>query len=448
MSIFILIATILLPYRASAQDTVDNEEISIIEEWREVLLYGIDSEILTLITRISGAKEQSLNPELVLVLQESGSTDVKKAVIEYLTDSAVVDAHEAALKILQDYEEIGSDLIISTIYYLSETGNTSMSDVLVEIIDLDDENVVSAAVRALGKSKDTTKEEILLKRLEDEYNSESLNAAIILALGDLQSLKSVDRLIEIAEDREDNRVLRMYACDSLGKIGDERALPVLMNLVSESDTLIRAYAVSALTHFRLNEEILTLLMQGLRDSNWQVRLACTKALARNEATGAIAILQYKAKRDPETKVRLEAVSTLGVIGTSEAFEFLRDLFQNERTLLSIRERALESLLVHDLNGSLETIRTVVKQEIVKTDQKVIEFIGRHLSVASSKQFEDMYVMFLEHANPVIKIYGIRGIGNNSLSSLKIHIEDLLETSRYAVVRKEALAAIAKLDAVQ
>ena len=117
----------------------------------------------------------------------------------------------------------------------------------------------------------------------------------------------------------------MYACDSLGKIQDDRAIPVLKKAFSEKDALIRAYAAHALASFNLSS-VIDVLIQGLKDSNWKVRFHCTTALANKDAIAAVDILKYKAKKDPVDKVRIEAIKTLGEIGTKACFDFIRELF--------------------------------------------------------------------------------------------------------------------------
>ena len=429
---------------SSTLDAQDEETVPILEEWRSVLLYGIDREVLSVLSKIREAEELSLNAELHAVLQQSASQELKKAILEYFADMGVEEAEESAVEILDFYDEAGTDLLVATIRYLSEI-KAPISEILVELIGHEEEIVAAAAIRALGKTGDATNVQDLLERLDEDEYSDELKAAVILALGSLKAPEAVEKLIEIVRDQDANRIWRMYACDSLGKIGDEKAIPVLRALLAERDSLIRAYAVSGLTQFGLDKETIALLMQGLRDSNWQVRVACAKALAASEATQAIDILKYKAQHDPEMQVRSEAVRALAAIGTADVFEFLREQLLSDRVAMSIRELSLSLLVEKDLAASLSTIRDLVQREKSTPDTKVLEFIGRILSVAEADELEDVYAIFLEMKDPIMQIYAVRGIGRNRLKGMRAQLENLVEHGPHPAVRKEALSALARWE---
>jgi len=63
---------------------------------------------------------------------------------------------------------------------------------------------------------------------------------------------AVDDLLSIAKNQDEDKVRRMYAADSLGKIGDAKALPVLRDMFQKrtrlsGSTLPRRYLISAWT---------------------------------------------------------------------------------------------------------------------------------------------------------------------------------------------------------
>ena len=60
--------------------------------------------------------------------------------------------------------------------------------------------------------------------------SAEVREAATTALGEIAGPESVDRLIALAEDDKEDRLVREAAVASLGAIGDERARPVLLGL--------------------------------------------------------------------------------------------------------------------------------------------------------------------------------------------------------------------------
>jgi hypothetical protein len=57
-----------------AQPIGSQEDRPIVEEWRDVLRYGIDSEVLKVIKSISESEEKSLNQELTALFEKPCST--------------------------------------------------------------------------------------------------------------------------------------------------------------------------------------------------------------------------------------------------------------------------------------------------------------------------------------------------------------------------------------
>jgi HEAT repeat protein len=70
-----------------------------------------------------------------------------------------------------------------------------------------------------------------------------------VALGILKSRDAVDRLIALVKDENADEFLRAYAATSLGKIGDEKALPALEDAVRDKNLHVHRSAVMALGLF-------------------------------------------------------------------------------------------------------------------------------------------------------------------------------------------------------
>ena len=284
----------------------------------------------------------------------------------------------------------------------------------------------------------------LLSRLDDDDLQSRLKPDILLALGELESIAAVDRLIEIVGDGELEKGWRMYAAEALGSIGDTRAVPALEKLFEEGDALLKAYAASAISHFP-TEDVLPLLMQGLKDSNWRVRLTAAKGLASPGFSEAVPILMYKARKDPVEAVRLEAVRALGEIGDGEGFELLRGLYADDRQSVEVRSACLDVILEKDLAASVGVLRGVVEENIDKPifKSRIMEYTGRKLAEAESTAVKSLLLLLLQAANPLVRISGIRGIALNRFESSRQQLETMAENDPHPGVRKEAASALEK-----
>ena len=438
-----IVLFITLPPGISGENDLEKEEIRpITEDWKETLLYGIDSEIMQVIEAIKDTGEHSLDKELLSTLKESVNSKVQRSILEYFSQAEYKGAEDTALSLLSDEDIENTELIISLIHYLSSIDSAKSCRTLINFIENEDQSVVRAAINALGKTGDTGIGALLLDKLEDRDFSERLKADIILALGELNYGKATEALISIANNRDEERIRRMYACTALGKIGDSKAVPILRSLFSEKDSLIKMYAASALSSFDMNE-VQDLLIQGLKDSNVKVRIASAKALAHRDAKKAVKILIYKAKNDPEKQLRIQAIKTLGEIGTKEACNFLRDLYQDRKVSLLYREIALTTLAENDLRASIKVINRVMDEEWNNKDQKVLEFTGKKLSQVQDNGLKSIFTTYLESKNISLRIYGIRGIALNGFTDLRGKIKRVSEEDPHPAVRKVALSALEK-----
>ncbi|UCF99293.1 MAG: HEAT repeat domain-containing protein [Spirochaetaceae bacterium] len=419
------------------------EDKPIVEQWRDVLRFGIDTEVLKVIKSIAEAEEQALNQELTVLFAESLNFEVRKAVLDYFSEQKIRDAEAASFAVLNEELLDDSRLIMACIRYLTALGSPGLETRLLEYVDHRDALIAESAITGLGEIGGVSSGASLVERLQDpEYPAEQ-KPEIILALGKMKYSGALDTLIAIVDNRDEDRIWRMYAAASLGEIGEQRAIPHLRALFTESDSLLKAYAASALGQFDM-AEVENLLQQGLRDSNVRVRVAAAKGLANEQARGSVDILIYKAKYDPERQVRLQAIESLGAIGTAQAFDYLRELYADKIALLLYREAAFTALCENALGENLDTFRGVIEQEWGSKDQKVVEFTAKKLSVTEAPGLKWFYERFLDSPSVYVRIYGLRGIERNRLRILREKVEKVSESDPYPAARQVALSVLSRL----
>ena len=441
--VILRLVILILAGSVVAQPIWSQEDRPIVEEWRDVLRYGIDSEVLKVIKSISQSEEKSLNQELTALFVDSLNFEVRTAVLDYFATEQIRDAEDASLALLDSEQIDDSRLIIACIRYLSALKASGLEPRLLQYVDHGNEQVAETAITGLGEVGGESSGQLLVERLQDvDYPAEQ-KPEIILALGKMKYQVGVDALIAITENRDEERIWRMYAAVSLGEIGDERAIPHLRAMFAESDSLVKAYAASALAKFDMGE-VEGLLQQGLRDSNVRVRVAAAGALANEQARDSVHILIYKAKHDPERQVRLKAIEALGVIGTGAAYDYLRELYSDRIALPVYREAAFVALCENALGENLDTFREVIEQEWSSKDQKVVEFTAKRLSTTEASGLKWFYERFLASANVYVRIYALRGIEKNGLRSLLEKVEKISTDDPYPAARKVALSVLERL----
>jgi HEAT repeat protein len=430
----------LLP--ACAADSGDSKDRT-----RQTLLYGIDSQVLDAMQSIRSAQDTSFTSELLQILNGQRSAEVQKGVFDLFKEQKIRDGEGRGKAILAAWQDTQEALLVSAIQYLAAITSPGLGPVLAPLVDAGSNAVALAALQAMGTSGDTTAAPLLVSKLKAVDFPEARKNDVILALGALKDPAAVEVLISIAGSTDEEKVRRMYAADSLGRIGDARALPVLRTMFAENDALIRLYAAGALSRFGL-DEVFPSIVQGLRDGNVKVREQSAKALARplssSQAGTALPILSYKAEFDPEPSVRVASIQALGAIGGDTATKMLLKIYSGADHPLDSRESALGILAAKSLSISMESIRAVVAKEWSSYDMRTLETTARVLAAVRSPDLKELFVHFLDSPDPVVRSYGVRGIGANGFSDLRDRVKKMSEQDPNPGTRQEAALSLAKL----
>lgn len=129
--------------------------------------------------------------------------------------------------------------------------------------------------------------------------------------------------------------IRTYILQALGKVGDESALPAILNAVGDSNSTIRRFAVSALADLG-DTRAVDALIGALNDSDTDIRAAAVTALGKfgdkRAENALIALLDDKVENPDgigEISVRAQAVIGLGHLRSNQALPLLNQMMATE-----------------------------------------------------------------------------------------------------------------------
>ncbi|MFO7782531.1 MAG: HEAT repeat domain-containing protein [Spirochaetia bacterium] len=430
---------------SSAPAEAEDDEEPLIEQWRETLLYGIDSQVEELLPVLSSNRVTELNDEVEELLQSSLNPRLKTKIFEFFMEMDTDVAIDEGVEILEYHRDERPELVRATLSYL-RNGDFELPPEAVEAvrpIAADPYSGFTAeAARVIGEKGGEDDVEALVGALEEAVDDE-LRGQLILALGDIGAPAALDALVDIARNDDEARLIRGYAADALGRIGDPEALDVLKDMVSAEDAIVRAYAVSALSRFDDPETEPTLLA-ALRDSVWRVRQFALQGVARNGMTDAVPAVIYKAEQDPEERVRSEAFATLVQLGTAKANTFVEEYLLDSDKPMNDRLAAAAALIEHDLSGSVNVLEKAVEAEWSATQSRLLGFIARELSQKEDEALAELYSKFLTHSEPAVQIFGLRGIGRNRVLRLKTKVEEKSDEGNHPAVRQNAETVLEQL----
>jgi hypothetical protein len=420
------------------------EESSLLEKRKDIIRYGIESEILDLIKALQAEKEDKLNDGLLTVLAESNSPKLQEALFNFFSAREWNGAIADAVKVVDGRDEAATSSVLAALSYLAALHAKEGIPEAQEIVKADETKYLSPAIRILGRAGEEEEAQVLLGIFDTEEASDAVKQETILALGELKSAVAVDKLMKILDDESSGKATRMYSANSLGKIGDVRAIPSLIKAANGDDPQVRSYAITALGSFT-DAAAETAVVQALRDSTPAVRSAAIKSAATANIHEAEPYIRYRAKNDPDKKVRLDALKALGTFGGSENIGFLQGMIQDKKLDTDSRSSAFAVLLDKDSDGSRSTLEKVLAAESAEKDPALFKVLLRALSMTEAKSAAPLVETYLLRSTDyTARIAGIEWVRRNKAGSLRPIVAALAETDKVEAVKKRAVSALEDL----
>ena len=433
--LLILAVFLLVLAGLSAQDNPTGEETAEddttqeaeVDTRRLTLLYGIDSEVLTVLADLRSDSLATYNDLLLGVMADSRNSEIAREIYALWSatewDGGLEMAAAEISNVLED-EDYETTVVQAAIAYIADRRYSEVLPELGEIAAGRDTKMAASAVRAIGKIGDAEAGamigEGLLERLikEDPNTEDDLVASIIVTLGALEYEPAAAELVAIMEDEGASDGHRRLACVSIGQIGREGDYELVERLYYESsDATLRSYALAGLAEYT-DRDTTGILIQALkRDSFWRIRLTAAEKLGENGASEAAELLRYKAEYDPVNQVKIASMTALGRLGDNTSRIFLIDTYTDDGRGTEVRLAALSVLVDNRLRGTDDAVMSVMDELWEKDRGRFLEFTCRDLSRADWPALSGVYERMLDHSNWLMQVYGIRGIRRNSLAGL-------------------------------
>jgi len=391
----------------STAETPGNEEEKQpeVDRRKEILLYGIDNEVKTVLADLQREKLDVYNELLMSVIGETRNEDIIQSIYRLWDETSYTEglplAREELQKVIDD-EDFNPATVQSAIAFIADQEDQDSLSLLYELSTTRDSRLAAAAIRAIGKIPDSDDKEqsegetaderkaALLERLrkEDPIAEDDLVAALIVTLGELHYEPAADELAGIVEDTGGSPGQRRLACISLGKIGRPEDFEIVERIYFEADdATLRSYALAGLAEFP-GQDTEDILIQALkRDSFWRIRVTAAEKLSGIKGESISELLQYKASNDPVTQVRIASLKTLGASDDKDNQEYLLEYFKNNRNGTDVRLAALSVLVENRIPGTDDAVNTVMDELWDKDEGRFLEFVCRDLSRSEWKGYQ-------------------------------------------------------------
>lgn len=450
--LFILSLAVLLGAQEAAQPPSENKaaqadekkkkEVSEFEEKRDTILYGIGDDILELIKRLKADEDDRFDAELQKVFAETKIPAIREALFAYFAEKKNDCLKADALMLLENKDDAPQETVRSAISYIRELEIYEGIDFLRQILkDEQDEyrDLCISAIGKIGKAEDA----VFLTELfdsessDDEKKSLIIKQNIMFALEELHTPEISDFLIKVAEDSDENSIIRGSAASALGKIGNENAVPILSELFEDKDPVLRTAAIKGIASFK-DEKAKSILTQAFKDSYYKVRLQAVQSAKEEKAEDAVPFILYRAKKDPENVVKLAAIEALSHFNNAEANEWLIDSFNEERTGLSIRLKIAESLLKNNFDVIFDDVKKAALKAISdKQKNKFSAELGKVISTVENRGTAPIAEAYLNHKDPIFKSIGLDMFKRNKYPELVPLVSLIAEDEKNGALSRRA-----------
>ncbi len=255
-------------------------------------------------------------------------------------------------------------LMIGHIGYRASAGR------IVPLFDDGDRRVRLAALTAAGRLQPEGAVAALGARLGVEDFDEKLTAAV--ALGQTRSPGALGPLLTLL--RHQHPKLRATAARSLGSVGDNRATMPVATLLADprSPPNVRKAACESLGRLKDDRAVpMLLLMVG--DSDAGVRAAAIHSLGRLKDARAVPLLSLAAKEQTLTRPAVEA---LGAIGHSDGLPALIRVLEERRDDERTIEKAFLAIGVTGSKTALPALVPYLKDDDTRFVVWAADAIGR------------------------------------------------------------------------
>ena len=147
-------------------------------------------------------------------------------------------------------------------------------------------------------------------------------------LGEIKDSRAVPVIIDTLT--ENKMTMRYNAARALGNIGDKRAVPALVKLLDDKEWQVRFYAVEALGKIGDSSAANPIADIMIKDSNNEVRLAAIKSLDQVDGKNKYkSVMEAFSDKDPN--IRSYAVELSAKWRTEEALPLIISMLRDDRS---------------------------------------------------------------------------------------------------------------------
>lgn len=413
---------------------------------KDVLKYGLENEIVELINNLEQRDDHSLNGEIEDLFSSTRSSAVRESILSFYGSQQNSAFAEYCIEVLEDPYIHRNSTVSAVFQYVQKVPIREAAPLVKSLLSNESEEFRDQAIRTLGKIGTEEDSIYLFEYLQsnipgDERQRLIIRQNVMTALGELKSEAAWEDFLLVAQDEEENTMIRATAARAIGMIGKEGGVAVLADLFETEDPILRGAVVNALSGYS-DHQAVSVVLEGLKDTHYRVRLEALDAVKKQGAKKAAPFVQYRAENDPVEAVKMKSLDVLASLDDNDSTGWMLEQIRDSKTPDKVRVRMITVLMEHKKNVVIEDAIQVAFASLKDDKKKWMRYeLGKLFAKYDDGALSAVAESYITHADTLTKGIGIELYNKNRFSNLKSYVEAIAENDKMGGLQSQAKRAL-------
>lgn len=407
-----------------------------IQDKKEIIEYGIETEILSLITDLISNEDPRFSNDLYELFYTTKSVLLREKIIEYFTKLKDPCLEDYAVETLDDPYDVKNSTVEMIFRYVSECKTKEAIPCILNLLDSENDAYFNGALTTLGEIGEEQEADYLVEYLDRDDLILSQRQNLMKVLGKLKAKSTWEKLAEICQDDEENSFVRMYAAEAIGAMKKTESIPILLDLLENPDPNFRVYVIKGLSNYE-TQEVKVAIIQGIKDAHWKVRQESIDAVEKLDIKEAAPYIIYRAKNDPENVIKDKAYQVLSKLNTPETNNFLLETIQDKKGTDSAKSKACEALLKNTDYGKSEIAQLALELSSDDKRKPLRYTIGKLIAKYPNEKFADVSLAYMSSKDAQTCALGLDMYASGRYSKAEPKVKEISDNEKLGANNKKA-----------
>lgn len=424
-------------------EALDEEYPDTRKENADTLKYGMEDDIVELLNNFVKNEDVRFVDEVYDLFEETKNSTVREKILEYFTKLKDPCLEDYALTILNDPYDEKKSTVDCVFRYVQAVKTKGAVPAVLTLLEGEDEDYFNNALTTLGEIGGPKEAVFLTEYLDREDLTVAQKQQLVKVLGNIKAVETYDRLVEMAQDEDENTFVRMYATEAIGSMEKEESVEIIVKLYEENDPKLRCSAVKALSNFKENEVAGKTILQAVRDAHVSVRLEAIDACKKNEIKEAVPYLIYRLEKDKEDSVKKKCYTAMAFLNTKEGNDYLVNLITDKKTADTPKSRAAQALLECN-NAGTDEIIALARETLTDDRRKPLRYaLGKEFAKYKRSEFAEICKEYIASKDTSTQGTGLDIYSKGRYSSVTPVVRQLVLDAAKNPSKKNSIAEKAK-----